>query len=181
QLQRLALEVERVVESIEHGRLSLVDHGRHGRIDAKALSEPLPPHGDANSAAFPLLFAFSSRARHFYSAAMPIALLAPLVRLLARVAVALAAAATSARADEAAPAVAAGVLDEVRGLALEQATTTAAHGARIEVVVGALDPRLRLAPCDRIEPFLPAGMRLWGRSRIGLRCKEGRTNWSVYL
>ena len=124
---------------------------------------------------------------------MPIALLAPLVRLLARVpralawtfaaivAVALAAAATSARADEAAPAVAAGVLDEVRGLALEQATTTAAHGARIEVVVGALDPRLRLAPCDRIEPFLPAGMRLWGKSRIGLRCKEGRTNWSVYL
>jgi len=24
-------------------------------------------------------------------------------------------------------------------------------------------------------------MRLWGKSRIGLRCKEGRTNWSVYL
>ena len=124
---------------------------------------------------------------------LSIALLAPLVRLLARVpralawtfaaivAVALAAATTSARADEAAPAVAAGVLDEVRGLALEQATTTAAHGARIEVVVGALDPRLRLAPCDRIEPFLPAGMRLWGRSRIGLRCKEGRTAWNVYL
>jgi flagella basal body P-ring formation protein FlgA len=123
---------------------------------------------------------------------MPIALLAPLVRLLARVpralawtlatlvAVALAAAAASARAEEAAPAVAPGVLDEVRGLALEQATT-AAHGARIEVVVGALDPRLRLAPCDRIEPFLPAGTRLWGKSRIGLRCKEGRTNWSVYL
>ena len=124
---------------------------------------------------------------------MPIALLAPLVRLLARVpralawgfaalvAVALALAAASARADEAAPAVAPGVLDEVRGLALEQATTQSTHNARIEVVVGTLDPRLRLAPCDRIEPFLPAGARLWGKSRIGLRCKEGRTNWSVYL
>jgi flagellar basal body P-ring formation protein FlgA len=159
--------------------------------DAKPLSEPLPADGGANRAAFPALFDSSSRARRFYSAAMPIALLAPLVRFLARipralawslaalVAIALAVAAASARADE--PALAPGVLDEVRGLALEQATTQSTHNARIEVVVGTLDPRLRLAPCDRIEPFLPTGVRLWGRSRIGLRCKEGRTNWSVYL
>jgi flagella basal body P-ring formation protein FlgA len=161
----------------------------------EALSEPAPAHGGANSAAFPVLFASFSRARRFYSAGMPIALLAPLVRILARVpralawtlaalvAVALASVTISARADDAAPAVAASVLDDVRGLALEHAATqsTATHNARIEVVVGALDPRLRLAPCDRIEPFLPAGMRLWGKSRIGLRCKEGRTNWSVYL
>ena len=56
-----------------------------------------------------------------------------------------------------------------------------AGGARVEVVVGPLDPRLRLAPCDRIEPYLPPGVRLWGKSRIGLRCKEGRTAWNVYL
>jgi flagella basal body P-ring formation protein FlgA len=157
------------------------------------LSEAAPTHGGANSAAFTVLFASSSRARRFYSAAMPIALLAPLLRIAARapralawafaalVAVALAAVALSARADEPAAAVAPGVLDEVRGLALEHATTQSTHNARIEVVVGALDPRLRLAPCERIEPFLPAGVRLWGKSRIGLRCKEGRTNWSVYL
>ncbi|HEY2187730.1 MAG TPA: flagellar basal body P-ring formation chaperone FlgA, partial [Caldimonas sp.] len=50
-----------------------------------------------------------------------------------------------------------------------------------EVVVGQLDPRLHLAPCDRIEPYLPPGIRLWGKTRIGLRCKEGRTLWNVYL
>lgn len=52
---------------------------------------------------------------------------------------------------------------------------------RPEVVIGRLDSRLRLAPCSRVEPYLPAGTRLWGRSRIGLRCLEGATLWNVYL
>lgn len=52
---------------------------------------------------------------------------------------------------------------------------------RMEVSVGALDERLRLAPCARIEPYLPAGARLWGRSRLGLRCLEGATRWNVFL
>ena len=34
--------------------------------------------------------------------------------------------------------------------------------------MGSLDPRLKLAPCNQVEPHLPAGTRLWGRSRIGL-------------
>ena len=52
---------------------------------------------------------------------------------------------------------------------------------RMEVVVGALDSRLRLAPCQRMEPYLPAGTRLWGRSRVGLRCLEGPVRWNVFL
>lgn len=52
---------------------------------------------------------------------------------------------------------------------------------RAEVVVGALDSRLRLAPCARVEPHLPAGTRLWGRARVGLRCVDGPTRWNVYL
>lgn len=52
---------------------------------------------------------------------------------------------------------------------------------RMEVSVGTLDPRLRLAPCARIEPYLPPGARLWGRTRLGLRCVEGPTAWNVYL
>jgi len=52
---------------------------------------------------------------------------------------------------------------------------------RMEVVVGTLDPRLRLAPCARVEPYLPAGARLWGRTRLGLRCVEGAVRWNVYL
>lgn len=52
---------------------------------------------------------------------------------------------------------------------------------RMEVSVGTLDPRLRLAPCSRVEPYLPPGARLWGRSRLGLRCVQGPTAWNVFL
>jgi flagella basal body P-ring formation protein FlgA len=52
---------------------------------------------------------------------------------------------------------------------------------RLEVTVGSPDPHLRLAPCARAEPYLPTGARLWGRTRLGLRCVEGATRWSVFL
>lgn len=57
-----------------------------------------------------------------------------------------------------------------------------ASGAlRPELILGRLDPRLRLAPCQRVEPYIPPGTRLWGRSRIGLRCLEGVVRWNVFL
>ena len=59
--------------------------------------------------------------------------------------------------------------------------TSSSSAPRIEVQVGQLDPRLRLAPCQRIEPYLPEGMRPWGKSRIGLRCAQGSVKWNVYL
>lgn len=34
--------------------------------------------------------------------------------------------------------------------------------------------------CDQPEVFLPAGSRLWGRSRLGVRCRLP-TSWTVYL
>ncbi|MFN3496232.1 MAG: flagellar basal body P-ring formation chaperone FlgA [Hydrogenophaga sp.] len=52
---------------------------------------------------------------------------------------------------------------------------------RPEVILGSLDPRLKLAPCGRVEPYLPPGTRLWGRSRVGLRCLEGAVRWNVFL
>jgi len=73
----------------------------------------------------------------------------------------------------------AALLEDVRALALGKAAESG--GARIEVAVGQLDPRLRLAPCQVIEPYLPPGVRLWGKARIGLRCKAGPTPWNVYL
>lgn len=54
-------------------------------------------------------------------------------------------------------------------------------GLRIEVEVGELDARLRLAPCEHIEPYLPAAARLWGRTRVGLRCLRGAKRWNVFL
>lgn len=52
---------------------------------------------------------------------------------------------------------------------------------RAEVVMGSLDARLKLAPCNQIEAHLPKGSALWGRSRIGLRCVDGPTRWNVYV
>lgn len=52
---------------------------------------------------------------------------------------------------------------------------------RHEVVAGQLDPRLRLAACEQVQPYLPQGARLFGKTRVGLRCVKGVTHWNVYL
>lgn len=52
---------------------------------------------------------------------------------------------------------------------------------RMEVAVGELDSRLKLAPCARVEPYVPVGTRLWGKTRLGLRCLEGSAKWNVFL
>jgi flagella basal body P-ring formation protein FlgA len=70
---------------------------------------------------------------------------------------------------------------QVRQLAMSGSRTGLAGVTRFEVSVGQLDPRLRLAPCEQVEPYLPNGTRLWGRSRIGLRCTRGASAWNVYL
>jgi flagellar basal body P-ring formation protein FlgA len=51
---------------------------------------------------------------------------------------------------------------------------------RVEVTLGEIDPRLRLAPCAKVEPFIPRGAKLWGRSNIGVRCVEG-ASWTTYM
>ncbi|UXH79848.1 flagellar basal body P-ring formation chaperone FlgA [Roseateles amylovorans] len=66
-------------------------------------------------------------------------------------------------------------------LAMAGARQVAPTQARVEVELGRLDPRLRLAPCEQIQPYLPPGLRMWGRTRIGLRCLSGPTKWNVSL
>ncbi len=68
---------------------------------------------------------------------------------------------------------------QAQALALESARP--ADGLRVEVEVGRLDPRLKLAPCARIDTYLPAGFKPWGRTRVGLRCAEGAVRWNVFL
>lgn len=70
---------------------------------------------------------------------------------------------------------------QVRQLATDSAGRAGLAGARVEVEVGQLDPRLRLAPCEHIEPYLPSGLPAWGRTRIGLRCTRGPKRWNVSL
>lgn len=45
--------------------------------------------------------------------------------------------------------------------------------------VAAAFPR-GLAECTTLEPFLPTGARLWGRTTVGVRCAGARP-WTVYL
>jgi flagella basal body P-ring formation protein FlgA len=53
-------------------------------------------------------------------------------------------------------------------------------GGEVEVTVGEPDARLKLAPCARMEPFVPSGARLLGRTSLGVRCVDG-ANWVVYV
>ena len=61
---------------------------------------------------------------------------------------------------------------------LERATT--GLPGRVDIVIGTIDERIRLAPCSRVEPYLPQGTRLWGRAVIGLKCLDA-PGWNVFL
>lgn len=65
--------------------------------------------------------------------------------------------------------------------AAEAAQVSTPQVLRMEVQVGQLNPRLKLAPCARVEPYIPPGTRLWGRARLGLRCMDGVSKWNVFL
>jgi len=66
-------------------------------------------------------------------------------------------------------------------LATEAAHALAPPNARVLASAGALDPRLKLAHCTAVQPYLAAGLPTWGRTRVGLRCTQGSTRWNVYL
>lgn len=73
------------------------------------------------------------------------------------------------------------LVERVRQLVETAARASAPPQTRVVVEIGALDARLRLAPCPQVQPYLPPGVAVWGRSRIGLRCLEGATRWNVTL
>lgn len=51
----------------------------------------------------------------------------------------------------------------------------------VDVQVGSLDPRLRLAACDtELEVFQPVGARRMGNTSVGVRCQAPRP-WTIYL
>ena len=65
--------------------------------------------------------------------------------------------------------------------AVATALPTGTSALRTEIELGELDSRLRLAPCAKVEPFLPPGARLWGKTRLGVRWVDGPSRWSVFL
>lgn len=87
----------------------------------------------------------------------------------------------------AAPSPAAALAEHLQRLAGEAATAAGAalsqggQPMRVEIETGQLDPRLKLAPCELVQPYLPNGTKPFGRIRIGLRCLQGAVRWNVYL
>lgn len=76
------------------------------------------------------------------------------------------------------------LLQQVETLArtsASSATAEQARGVRVEVKVGKLDPRLKLAPCQHIDTYLPPGLPVWGATRMGLRCTQGSKLWNVSI
>lgn len=91
---------------------------------------------------------------------------------------------SSARAEEGASP-AQGLQAQVEGLLKQQPLPKGGEADkrqpwRVEVALGQLDPRIRLAPCDRVKAYLPQGAQVWGRTRVGLRCEQGPVRWNVY-
>ncbi|MFL6676732.1 MAG: flagellar basal body P-ring formation chaperone FlgA [Burkholderiaceae bacterium] len=108
---------------------------------------------------------------------------APAVRRLAGLALAVLAGAASAQ-DEPGYTPDNALLQQVETMARNGASAATAEqgsGVRVEVKVGKLDPRLKLAPCQRIAPYLPPGLPVWGSTRIGLRCTQGAKAWNVSI
>jgi len=63
-------------------------------------------------------------------------------------------------------------------LAFLQQQTVGLPG-KISVTVRPTFPR-GLAACTTLEPFMPTGARLWGRTTVGVRC-AGAKPWTLYL
>jgi flagellar basal body P-ring formation protein FlgA len=55
------------------------------------------------------------------------------------------------------------------------------HALRMEASVGALDSRLKLARCAKMEYYVPPGTSLWGKTRVGVRCLDSTVKWNVFL
>lgn len=110
----------------------------------------------------------------------------PVRRLAAVALAALAAAATPAAfaQDEAGYTPDNTLLQQVETMArtgASAATAAQTQGVRVDVKVGKLDPRLKLAPCQHIDTYLPPGLPIWGSTRMGLRCTQGTKLWNVSI
>lgn len=58
---------------------------------------------------------------------------------------------------------------------------TATLPGQITVNVDNIDRHLNLAKCPELEPFMPAGGRLWGRTSVGVRCNNPSASWTIYV
>ncbi len=60
-------------------------------------------------------------------------------------------------------------------------SNTATLSKQVIVNVDNIDKHLNLPKCPELEPFMPSGSRLWGRTSIGVRCNNQSTSWTIYV
>ena len=59
-------------------------------------------------------------------------------------------------------------------------TQAAAMPGNITVRAQRLDPRTKMAACDKLEPFMLPGRRAWGKTSVGIRC-HAPSKWTLYV
>ncbi|NMM28511.1 MAG: flagellar basal body P-ring formation protein FlgA [Glaciimonas sp.] len=57
---------------------------------------------------------------------------------------------------------------------------TAGLPGKVEIVIGPIDPRLALTACAALEPFIPRGGKLWGKTTVGAKCTAPES-WTIYV
>lgn len=51
---------------------------------------------------------------------------------------------------------------------------------KANITVGTIDPRLSLAACAALEPFIPRGGKVWGKTTVGVKCTAPEP-WTIYV
>lgn len=57
---------------------------------------------------------------------------------------------------------------------------TAALPGKVDVDIGKFDRAVRVPTCNRLDAYLPPNARLWGKTMVGVRCKDP-VDWSVQV
>ncbi len=57
---------------------------------------------------------------------------------------------------------------------------TAGLPGKVDITVGQIDARTNLAACAAPEAFFPNGSRVWGKTTVGMRCREP-ASWTIYI
>lgn len=57
---------------------------------------------------------------------------------------------------------------------------TIGYPGKVSAAAMAVDNRLRLAHCDKLQMFLPNGSRAWGKTSVGVKCTAPQT-WTIYV
>ena len=58
---------------------------------------------------------------------------------------------------------------------------TATLPGQVITKVDKIDKHLNLPKCPELEPFVPTGGRLWGKTSIGVRCDNQFATWTIYV